>query len=150
MIERSFGLARRMKLLLALAPVCFLGAMVSAPAEARENYALIAAVSEYPNLDEKYWLKGPKNDATLVRDYLLTSSPVPFAAQNVTTLGSGEGLQLATHDAILAELGNIAAKAKAGDFVFLQFSGHGSQQPARNDLTEADWPRRDLSRPPTR
>ena len=57
-----------MKAVLALAPVCFLGAMVASPAEARDNYALIAAVSDYPNLDEKYWLKGPKNDAVLVRD----------------------------------------------------------------------------------
>jgi hypothetical protein len=138
MIGNGIGLSRRMALLLAMAPVCFLGAMVAAPAAAGENYALIATVSDYPNLDAKYWLKGPKNDAVLVRDYLLTSSPVPFTAENVTTLGSGEGLQLATHDAILGELANIAAKAKAGDFVFLQFSGHGSQQPARDDKTEAD------------
>ncbi|MEO6015392.1 MAG: caspase family protein, partial [Devosia sp.] len=138
MIGTRFGLTRRMSLMLAMAPVCFLGALVASPAEARENYALIAAVSDYPNLEEKYWLKGPKNDAVLVRDYLLTSAPVPFAPENVTTLGSGEGLQLATHDAILGELGKIAKKAKAGDFIFLQFSGHGSQQPARTDLTEAD------------
>ncbi|MEO7222522.1 MAG: caspase family protein, partial [Devosia sp.] len=127
-----------MRALLALAPICFLGAMVASPAAARDNYALIAAVSDYPNLDEKYWLKGPKNDAVLVRDYLLTSSPVKFDAQNVTTLGSGEGLELATHDAILRELGEIAAKAKKGDFVFLQFSGHGSYQPASTDTAEQD------------
>ena len=62
-------LAKTMKTFLALAPVCFLGTMVATTAaEARENYALIAAVSDYPNLDEKYWLKGPKNDAVLVRE----------------------------------------------------------------------------------
>lgn len=128
-----------MKAILALAPICFLGAMVTTPTLARENYALIAAVSDYPNLDEKYWLKGPKNDAVLVRDYLLTSSPVPFKPENVTTLGSGEGLELATHDAILAQLAAIAAKATKDDFVFLQFSGHGSYQPAGpDDTTEAD------------
>lgn len=137
-------LSARMKAILALAPICFLGAMTVTPTLARENYALIAAVSDYPNLDPKYWLKGPKNDAELVRDYLLTSAPVPFTADNVTTLGSGKGLdgkdlELATHDAILRELGEIAAKAQKGDFVFLQFSGHGSYQPATDaDLTEQD------------
>ena len=60
----------------------------------------------------------------------LISSPVKFDAANITTLASGDGLELATHDAILRELGTIAAKAQKGDFVFLQFSGHGSYQPA--------------------
>jgi hypothetical protein len=139
MISNRRRIASRMKALLALAPICFLGAMVASPVEARENYALIAAASDYPNLDEKYWLKGPKNDAVLVRDYLLNAAPVKFAPQNVTTLGSGDGLELATHDAILRELGAIAAKAQKGDFVFLQFSGHGSYQPATaDDTTEQD------------
>ena len=139
MISNRRVMSSRMKALLALAPICFLGAMVASPVEARENYALIAAASDYPNLDQKYWLKGPKNDAVLVRDYLLNSAPVKFAPENVRTLGSGDGLELATHDAILRELGAIAAKAQKGDFVFLQFSGHGSYQPAsQGDTTEAD------------
>ena len=139
MISNRGGVSSRMKALLALAPICFLGAMIASPIQARENYALIAAASDYPNLDEKYWLKGPKNDAVLVRDYLLNAAPVKFQPDNVTTLGSGDGLELATHDAILRELGEIAAKAKKGDFVFLQFSGHGSYQPA----TEADTAEQD-------
>ncbi|MBI4922700.1 MAG: caspase family protein [Devosia nanyangense] len=130
-------LMHRMTLMLALAPVCFLGAMVATGAQARENYALIVAASDYPNLEEKYWLKGPKNDAELVSDYLINAAPVKFAPQNVVTLGSGAGLHLATHQAILDNLARIARTAKAGDFVFLQFSGHGSQQPA-TDASEAD------------
>src|SRR5579863_9209571 len=97
-------------------------------AVARENYALIVAASDYPNLPQQFWLKGPKNDAGLVRDYLLHDAPVKFEPQNVVTLGSGDGLELATHQHILDQLAAIAAKAKPGDFVFLQFSGHGSQQ----------------------
>ena len=123
---------------LALVSLCLMAIIVADPATARENYALIVAASDYPNLAEKFWLKGPKNDAALVRDYLLSSAPVPFPSQNVTVLGSGEGLQLATHEAILDSLAGLAAKAKPGDFVFLQFSGHGSQQPASKDSNEAD------------
>jgi hypothetical protein len=134
-----FSLSRRMRLFLPLAPVCLLGTMVAAgTAEARENYALIVANSDYPNLDPKYWLKGPKNDETLVRDYLINNAPVKFAPQNVLALGSGEGMQLGTHQAILDSLGKIAGEAKEGDFVYLHFSGHGSQEPAVNDTTEAD------------
>jgi len=63
---------------------------------------------------------------------------VKFAAQNVIALGSGEGLQLGTHQTILDSLAKIAGDAKTGDFVYLHFSGHGSQEPAKNDKTEAD------------
>ena len=60
-------LPRRLMSLLALAPVCFLGTMVAGAAQAGENYALIVAASDYPNLDQKYWLKGPKNDEALIQ-----------------------------------------------------------------------------------
>ncbi len=105
---------------------------------AGENYALIVAASEYPNLEEKFWLAGPKNDARLVGEFLVNNASVPFRLENVTTLGSGPGLELATHKAIIEQLGALAAKAKLGDFVFLQFSGHGSQQPAQADANEPD------------
>jgi len=118
-----------------LATIVLMGAGI---AMARENYALIVAASDYPNLPQEYWLKGPKNDAALVRDYLLNDAPVKFAPQNVVTLTSGNGFELATHQRILDSMATIAAKAKAGDFVFLQFSGHGSQQPAFNDPSEQD------------
>src|SRR3569833_866371 len=131
-------LTRRLMSLLALAPVCFLGTMVATGAQASENYALIVAASDYPNLDQKYWLKGPKNDEALIRDYLLSSAPVKFAPQNVVARGSGEGMQLGTHQAILDNMARIAEEAKPGDFVYLHFSGHGTQQPAVNDPTEPD------------
>lgn len=119
-----------------LAPAWFCS--MSLALAAAENYALIVAASDYPNLDKKFWLAGPANDAVLVRDYLTSSAPVPFRPENVVTLGSGEGLQLATHEAILAQLATLASKSRPGDFVFLQFSGHGSQQPARDDTNEPD------------
>ncbi len=134
-----FSLSRQMKLALAIAPICFLGTMVGATTvQARENYALIVAASDYENLDQKYWLKGPKNDETLVRDFLLSpASPVAFDAKNVVSLGTGQA-ELATHKAILDHLATIASEAKAGDFVYLHFSGHGSTEPALTDTTEQD------------
>ena len=111
-----------------------------------ENYALIVTASDYPNLDEKYWLKGPKNDAVLVRDYLVGNAPVKFEPGNVTTLGSGDGLELATHATILAQLGQIADKAKPGDFVFLQFSGTRLAAAGDHRQHRGGRPRRDLPR----
>ena len=60
--------------------------LIAAPAVARENYALLIGASEYPNLDQKYWLKGPANDVRLVQTYLTTAAPVPFAPQDVIVL----------------------------------------------------------------
>ena len=54
-----------------------------------ENYALLVGVSKYPNLEERYWLKGPANDVRLVRTYLTDASPVPFAPENIVTLADG-------------------------------------------------------------
>jgi len=127
------------RLVQGLAPLTVLMALAGTSAAlAHENYALIVTASDYPNLDPRNWLKGPKNDAVLVRDYLLHAAPVPFKPENVTTLGSGESMELATHQRILDDMKRLAEEAKPGDFVFLQFSGHGSQQPALNDTTEAD------------
>ncbi len=137
-MRKGGGAGRRLGLWLALAPLGLMGLAMATAAEARENYALVVTASDYPNLDPRWWLKGPKNDAALVRDYLLGNAPVKFAPQNVTVLGSGDGMELATHQRILDDLSKLAAEAKADDFVFLQFSGHGSQQPASDDTTEPD------------
>ncbi len=129
---------RRVAQILALAPICFLGAMVATPAMARTNYALIVAATEYPNFPVKNWLAGPINDAMLVRDYLVGNAPVKFEPQHVDVLATGPGLTDPTHQAITDALDRLAAEAKAGDFVFLQFSGHGTVQPAFNDPSEPD------------
>ena len=42
-----------------------------AVAASRTYHALLVACTDYPNLPQKNWLIGPKNDAGLVRDYLL-------------------------------------------------------------------------------
>ncbi|MEQ1770889.1 MAG: caspase family protein [Devosia sp.] len=127
-----------MRRMLALAPICFLGAMIASGAAQAENYALIVAATKYPNLAEKFWLKGPANDAILVHDYLVNNAPQPFAEKNVTTLATADGLADPTKANILGALDKIAAEAKAGDFVYLHFSGHGTYQPAIDDPTEPD------------
>ena len=114
-------------------------ALCAMPALARENYALLIGANEYRNLDERWWLNGPKNDVEMVRDYLLAEAPVPFAAGNVTLLTDGvEGVQPATLQAIRDAFADLTAKAQPGDFIYLHFSGHGTQAPATDDPNELD------------
>ena len=108
-------------------------------AAARTNRALIVGVSEYLNLPKGDWLEGPTNDAGLVRDFLVGNPSAPFAAADVTVLASNtEGAEVPTRAAILTALSDLTAKAATGDFVYIQFSGHGSQQPAADPSTEID------------
>jgi hypothetical protein len=109
------------------------------PAAARENYALLVGASTYPALAERYWLKGPANDVRLVQTYLATAAPVPFPAGHVTVLADGvEGAAPPTLAAIRAALDDLAARVEPGDFVYLHFSGHGTQAPAADPAAELD------------
>ena len=114
------------------------GAMLS-DAEARTNRAVLVAVTKYPNVQGAD-LVGPNNDAQLVREFLTTSAPVPFAPENVTVLADGIDGALAspTRQAILDALADVAAKSERGDFVYLHLSGHGIQQPAADVKSEPD------------
>ncbi len=135
-MPKSFLLARVPAL-----PAFGLAALVALmqPAMARENRALIIAASDYDNLDEGRWLIGPKNDAELVANYLLAGAPVPFAAENVTVLTDGvRGFERATLANIRAAFARLAEVSEPGDFVYVHFAGHGSQQPAHDPESELD------------
>lgn len=113
--------------------------LVAAPALARENYALLIGANQYPSLEERWWLKGPANDVQLVAQYLTTEAPVAFAADNVTVLSDGvAGAGTPTLAAIRGAFAELTAKVEAGDFVYLHFSGHGTQAPALDPATELD------------
>ena len=113
--------------------------LTALPAVARENYALLIGANQYPNLEERWWLKGPANDVQLVAQYLTTEAPVPFASDNVTVLSDGvAGSTPPTLEAIRGAFANLTAEVQPGDFVYLHFSGHGTQAPALDPATELD------------
>ena len=108
-------------------------------APGRTNHALLVAVTAYPQLPPKASLVGPNNDAALVREFLLNNAPVAFAPENVAMLADGiDSGGSPTRNAIRGQLDALAGKVKAGDFVYLQFSGHGTQQPAIDPSLEPD------------
>ena len=104
-----------------------------------ENYALLIGASTYDNLEERYWLKGPANDVELVHTYLTQASPVPFAEDNVRMLADGlEGSEKPTLSAIRSSFAELTEQVQEGDFVYLHFSGHGTQAPALVPDSELD------------
>ncbi|MEZ5798611.1 MAG: caspase family protein [Paracoccaceae bacterium] len=114
-------------------------ALCALPAAARENYALLIGASEYQNLDQRWWLNGPANDVQLVHDYLVAEAPVPFSEANITVLADRlPGRQPATLAAIRQAVADLTARVQPGDFVYLHFSGHGTQAPALDPETELD------------
>lgn len=113
--------------------------LAALPALARENYALLIGANQYPNLEERWWLKGPANDVQLVATYLTTEAPVPFAADHVTLLSDGvPGAAPPTLAAIRSAFADLTARVQPGDFVYLHFSGHGTQAPALDPASELD------------
>lgn len=108
-------------------------------AAGRTYHALLVAVTAYPNLPPKASLVGPNNDASLVREFLLNNAPVTFEPQNVAVLADGiESTAAPTRGSIRDALDRLADTVKSGDFVYLQFSGHGTQQPAMDPSIEPD------------
>ncbi|MEM6305203.1 MAG: caspase family protein [Pseudomonadota bacterium] len=111
----------------------------AAPAQAQTNHALIVGVSRYDNLPENAWLTGPANDAVLMRDFLRTNGTRQFDDANITLLADGvEGAQHPTLQAIRDALTQLARDVEPNDFVYLHFSGHGTQAPALVAGSELD------------
>lgn len=113
--------------------------LAALPAVARENYAILIGVNKYPTLAEKFWLNGPGNDVELVKSYLTGASPVPFSESDITVLADAiPGAGQPTLAGIRGAFADLTAKLEPGDFVYLHFSGHGSQAPALRPEEELD------------
>ncbi len=96
---------------------------------ATTKHALIVGVSEYPNLKPRLSLTGPKNDAALINDFLLSQQ---FDKKNITLLADGiDNAVLPTRQNIVNALDNLVKVSQQGDFVYMHFAGHGSQQPVK-------------------
>lgn len=102
-------------------------ALAAPPLARADNYALLVGVSSYPNLAQRYQLAGPANDVALVRALLGKHG---FSEQHIHVLADGvPQARDPTRANIMAELARLVDLVKPGDFVYLHFAGHGSQQP---------------------
>ena len=134
------GILKRGNGVLAAVAIALAGSVfAAAPALARTNHALLVAVTKYPNLKGAD-LVGPNNDIRLVRTFLEEDSPAKFEPAHIRVLADGldGALESPTHDAITGQLTKLAETVAPGDFVYLHFSGHGTQQPAVDVTQEPD------------
>ena len=117
-------------------PILALVLLVPCRALGGERHALLVGVAGYPQLAEGLRLQGPRNDVQLMRSVLEEQA---FPATNIRVLADGiEGARPATRSAILKELRALAGRTGKGDFVYLHFSGHGSQQPSPGGPSAAE------------
>jgi hypothetical protein len=112
---------------------CFLAlpvanAATAAAAPGERWWGVIVGVGEYEHLDSTLALEGPQNDVPLVLDWL-AQQQVPRKHLTVLADHVPHADALPTRAAILAALAALPQRMHQGDFAFLYFAGHGSQQP---------------------
>ena len=106
------------------------------PSAASDRYALLIGVSEYTELDPRFNLIGPRNDVILMYQLLQQQN---FSEENIYLLTENHPKATApTRANIFGQLQALLERATRDDFVYLHFSGHGSQQPSANPGTEID------------
>lgn len=107
-----------------------LGLLLAAPMSAAgaSIHALLVGVSGYPNLPERYHLRGPANDVALLR-VALQRAGVPGTQVTVLADGVDGSAALPTRANILGGIAAMAERAQRGDWVLVVLAGHGSQQP---------------------
>jgi hypothetical protein len=101
------------------------GALASAASAAPARHALLIGIDDYTGTNLRS-LEGPVNDVALVRELLEARFQVPRG--NILTLRDAQ----ATHSGIRKAFADLAARVGPGDFVYIQYSGHGSYTPDQN------------------
>ena len=97
---------------------------IGMPPALAETRALLIGVSDYDDAIGLDDLRGPANDVRLLRDVLGGRG-----VTDIAVLADGvEGGAVPTRAAILAAFDDMAARAGAGDLVYVHLSGHGTRQ----------------------
>jgi Caspase domain len=82
-----------------------------------ERYAVLIGINDYPNVPPLY---GPRNDVESLKKVLSGKYDIP--SKNITSLlDSG-----ATKTKIIQTISGLKSRTKAGDYIFIYFSGHGT------------------------
>ena len=119
--------------------IVFLSLITFTPPTLAVNHALLIGVSHYENFPAQS-LNGPKNDVKLMRKVLLNRG---FDKNNIYILADGVTIEQPTKENILKALDDLIQTVEKDDFVYLHFSGHGSQQPVAKDKSRTEPDGRD-------
>lgn len=101
------------------------------------KFALLVGCTKYDHLRDDRWLKGPANDAALLRRVLVERYGFPDTNITLLTEEAGKSNR-PTRAHIVREFERLIAQAQAGDQVVVLLAGHGSQQPDRPDAKQND------------
>ncbi len=113
-------------------PLCIMLCLLVQIAEAAAGkHALLIAIQDYSYEDRNDpllpSLAGPLNDVEIVGEMLYKR--FGFQPEEITLLLDKE----ATHTGIESAFSELAERVKSGDFVYIHYSGHGSQTPDLNN-----------------
>jgi hypothetical protein len=103
--------------------LCALALLLSLPAFA-EKWALLIGINDYEDRNYIASLGAADNDARKLKEVL--KSKMGFPDANIELLVS-DGDNKPTRSNIILALGKLAENAKAGDTVFVFYSGHGTE-----------------------
>lgn len=92
---------------------------------ASTKHALLIGISDY-KISGLVSLKGPENDLWLMKKVLLDK--FQFKEKDITILKNKN----ATHTLLEKAFSQLACKIHDGDFVYIHYSGHGSQTPDKD------------------
>lgn len=97
--------------------------------------ALLVGVSEYPAIDQRYWLEGPANDVERIRGLLRAQG---FSSADIRVLNDGDRVaDLPTRANTLSALESLAESASDQDYIVVYMAGHGSQVPVSEGHPQA-------------
>ncbi|MEM8775599.1 MAG: caspase family protein [Pseudomonadota bacterium] len=112
---------------LLLVKVLLLISLISSQSANAQSLALLVGVSNYDETIGLSDLRGPANDVRLLRDVLQTRGDF-----DIRVLADGvENADVPTRQAIINELDRLVADAQPDSFIYIHFSGHGTQQADR-------------------
>lgn len=119
-------------------PTLLVALVPASACAADKRHAVLIGVSQYPSLKGRD-LEGPRNDVQLMHETLRRKG---FGPDDIIVVADGVPAGLKpiepTRANILGALEQTIAKLAPGDFLYVQFSGHGSQQPERVAGQEPD------------
>ena len=92
-----------------------------------QRHVLLVGVTWYPNLSERYQLRGPDNDVVFIEQLLRVNFGIPRTHIVVLSGDAGAAKWLPTRTNIVRDFQSLAEKVEGGDYVVIYLAGHGSR-----------------------
>jgi hypothetical protein len=103
------------------------------------HYAILIGIDDYPDKPLKSCVRDVQDTKTYLESVLLHSVEI----QMITTCQTGpkssdavkDQVLWPTYDNVISAFKNVTSPARAGDFVYIHYSGHGTRKPPNGEFT---------------